>query len=82
MELSSWLTNPVTKVFVEWLDFEVTRGREAVTDLIHEGKTEGARSLAGQVAGLRLVLASMVRAPAAPEETEIDNFSDPAEGKR
>jgi hypothetical protein len=81
-EIGAWLELPMSKAYAEWVQWEIERGKDAVTYLIIEGKPDAARVRAGQVAGLRYVLDSMSRPARLPDEDVPDDFEDPAKGKR
>ena len=76
-EMSSWKDAPITKLYLEWLEWEEGRCREAIVDAVAGDHDAHARILVGALKTLRNVK-SAVFIPAALPEVEEDDYIDPA----
>ena len=76
-EVSTWLDNSVTKSFVEWLQWEIDRGKDATVDLVAKGAIKKARMRTGTLFALYNILGSFERPQVLPEPEE-EPFIDPA----
>lgn len=76
-ELGNWKELAVTRAFLDWVNWEVERGKDAVVDLLYAGKVDLARTRTGTLFALYNILGSLDRPMALPEPDE-ESFIDPA----
>lgn len=75
-DIASWLSHPMTKAFLEWINWEASAAKEAIADDVMSGGTR-AKMLAGRLAALRDIARACEKPAPLPEIAEPE-FRDPA----
>lgn len=80
-EVVAWRAQPMTKAFLEWIEWEAAKAKDAIAAHVMEGKDGSARVLGGRLSALDSIAKSF-EVPAELPEVVDEDFRDPAERRR
>jgi hypothetical protein len=76
-EIGAWRDLATTKAFFEWVEWEIERGKDYVTDFVVRGEIDRARVSAGTLKALYNIRGSVERQEPLPDPDD-EPFVDPA----
>jgi hypothetical protein len=77
-DVKAWRTSTITQAFLDWIDWEASKAKDAIATHVMEGRQGSARVLAGRLSALGEI-ARCCEVPAELPEVKEEVFHDPAE---